>query len=166
MMRCRIGVLVSLAALVSVCCVSCATYENDLARGHHAFEENDHERALAIFRGLERDVGRLSIGDRAHYAYLRGMTDYRVGFKSEARHWLALAAAIEQQAPGSLSEDWVKRMNDSLKELNESVYTAGIGSLTNSGQASEGSNGGAADTPAAPADSDDKGDKKTKSDDN
>ena len=156
----RVAVLVSVAGLSAA---SCATYENDLARGHHAFEENDHERALAIFRGLERDLGRLSVGDRAHYAYLRGMTDYRVGFKAEARHWLALASAMEQQAPGSLSEDWVKRMNDSLKELNESVYSAGIGSLTNSGQASEGSDGGASESPAPPADSDDK---KSKSDDN
>ena len=40
------------------------------------------------------------------------MTDYRLGYKSEARHWLSVAAALEQQTPGSLPADWDKRMGD------------------------------------------------------
>jgi hypothetical protein len=130
---------------------SCATYENQLVRGHRAFEENEHERALAIFRGLEPDIGRLSVSDRAHYAYLRGMTDYRVGYKAEARHWLSLAAAIEQQTPGSLTEDWTKRMNESLKELNEEVYTAGIAALSNGGAPTPDGKGNAEDNQTPPA---------------
>jgi hypothetical protein len=109
----------------------CATYHDDLTRGERAFEASEHERALAIFRTLEPDQGRLSVPDRAHYAYLRGMTDYRIGYKAEARHWLSVASALEQQTPDSLPEDWTKRMKESLKELNEEVYTAGIESLSN-----------------------------------
>ena len=59
------------------------------------------------------------------------MTDYRIGYKAEARHWLMVAAALEAQTPNSLPGDWTKRMNDALKELNESVFTAGIESLSN-----------------------------------
>ena len=62
------------------------------------------------------------------------MTDYRIGYKAEARHWLAIAAAIEKQTPNSLPADWTKRMTASLKELNEEVFTAGIESLTNSAE--------------------------------
>jgi hypothetical protein len=109
---------------------ACATYDEDLMRGQHAFEQSEHERALAIFRALEPDTTRLSVIGRAHYAYLRGMTDYRIGYRSEARHWLAIASAMAQETPGSLPPDWESRMSESLKELNEEVYTGGIESLS------------------------------------
>jgi hypothetical protein len=112
---------------------SCATYQDELASGQRAFEASEHDRALAIFRALEPDTARLSASDRAHYAYLRGMTDFRIGYRAEARHWLSVASALEQQAPGSLPEDWNKRLGESLKELNEEVYTAGIEALSNTG---------------------------------
>jgi len=121
--------------LASLALPACATYEDDLARGQRAFEASEHERALAIFRSLEADQGRLSVADRAHYSYLRGMTDFRIGYRAEARHWLSVASAIEQQTPGSLPGDWAKRMTESLKELNEEVYTGGIESLTNNATA-------------------------------
>jgi hypothetical protein len=120
-----------LASLVGLFAPACATYQDELARGETAFQASEDDRALAIFRMLENDQGRLSEADRAHYAYLRGMTDYRIGYKAEARHWLAVAAALEQQTPGSLPADWTKRMTDSLKELNEDVFTGGIESLSN-----------------------------------
>jgi hypothetical protein len=110
---------------------ACATYTDDLARGEHAFEASEDERALAIFRMLEHDQTRLDPAERAHYAYLRGMTDYRIGYKAEARHWLTLASALEAQTPDSLPAEWTKRLGDALKELNEEVYTAGIESLSN-----------------------------------
>jgi hypothetical protein len=110
---------------------ACNTYADDLSRSQRAFEQSEHERALAILRALEPDVGRLSLTDRAHYAYLRGMTDFRIGYKAEARHWLAIAAATEKRTPGALPGDWAKRMTEALKELNEAVYTGGIASLSN-----------------------------------
>ncbi len=120
-------------AFVATCLASpaCATYQDDLARGERAFEASEHERALAVFRVLEPDLSRLTETERAHYAYLRGMTDFRIGYKAEARHWLSLAAALEQQTPNSLPAEWTKRLGESLKELNEEVYTAGIETLTN-----------------------------------
>jgi hypothetical protein len=110
---------------------ACSTYADALSRGQRAFEQSEHERALAIFRTLEPDVYRLSVDERAHYAYLRGMTDYRIGYKAEARHWLSIAAAIEHQTPGSLPVDWSRRMTESLRDLNDLVYAGGIASLSN-----------------------------------
>jgi len=118
-------------ALVSFAAAGCNTYGDELARGQRAFEESEHERALAIFRALEPDVHRLAVNDRAHYAYLRGMTDYRIGYRAESRHWLSLATAIEKQSPGSLPAGWSKRMTEALKDLNDAVYTGGIASLSN-----------------------------------
>jgi hypothetical protein len=111
--------------------VGCNTYADDLSRSQRAFEESEHERALAILRALEPDMGRLSLTERAHYAYLRGMTDYRIGYKAESRHWLALAAASEKTTPGSLPADWSKRMKEALRELDDAVYSGGIASLSN-----------------------------------
>ena len=127
-----------LALSGSLFLASCATYDEDLVRGERAFEQSEHERALAILRNLERDTNRLSTVGRAHYAYLRGMTDYRIGYRSDARHWLALAASIEKETPGSLPPDWDKRMSESLKELNEEVYTAGFEALSRPAASGEG----------------------------
>src|SRR5271156_5511229 len=120
-MRFQATLLLITGLLVTAFGAACNTYADALSRGQRAFEQSEHERALAIFRSLEPDVYRLSIDDRAHYAYLRGMTDYRIGYKAEARHWLATAEAIEQKTPGSLPADWSKRMAESLKDLNDLV---------------------------------------------
>jgi hypothetical protein len=111
--------------------VGCATYEDELGRSQRAFDASEHERALAILRALEPESGRLSTSDRAHYAYLRGMTDYRIGYKIDARHWLGIAAAIEQGTPGSIPPESVARLNEALKEMNEAVYASGVEALSN-----------------------------------
>jgi hypothetical protein len=129
----------------------CNTYGDDLSRSQRAFEESEHERALAILRALEPDLNRLSITERAHYAYVRGMTDFRIGYKGESRHWLALAEAIEKQTPGSLPPDWQKRMREALKELNDAVYTGGIASLSNTPSSSAKSGEDEGDEESSPA---------------
>jgi hypothetical protein len=142
-------VAAALVIVSSLASAACATYSDDLVRAQRAFEGSEDERALAIFRILENDTSRLSDSERAHYVYLRGMTDFRMGYMAEARHWLSLASSMEQAIPGSLPPDWAKHLADSLKELNESVYTAGIESLTNSGAAKKGASDDVpSDTPA------------------
>jgi hypothetical protein len=133
--------------------LGCATYSDDLTRAQRAYEGSEDERALAIFRVLEADTSRLSDSERAHYAYLRGMTDIRIGYKAEARHWLSLAASMEQNLPGSLPPDWAKHLTDALKELNEEVYTAGIDALTNvpAPKAKAADDDNPPDTPTSPA---------------
>jgi hypothetical protein len=110
---------------------ACATYADSLARGQRAFEQGEHDRALAIFRALEANLEHLSVPDRARYGYLRGMTDYRMGYRAEARHWLAIAAETEKQMPGALSDDRARRLAEALSELNERVYSQGVASLSN-----------------------------------
>jgi len=117
--------------LLALAFVGCQTYQDDLTRAQRAFEQNQHERALAILRALDPDTARLSMPEQAQYAYVRGMTDYRIGYKVDARHWLALAKTMEQQTPGLLPQDWKSRANDALTEMNEGIYGGGLDSLSN-----------------------------------
>lgn len=120
------------AGLLFLAVSSCATYRDQLGRGHRAFEASDHDHTLAILRNLEPDMGRLSIPEQAEYAYLRGMTDYRIGYKADARHWLAIARAHEDRSPGVLAADWKARVSVALDELNGLVYSEGTSALTTS----------------------------------
>ena len=113
-----------LAALF-VSLVGCATYREDLNRGQRFYEENEYERSLAIFRVLEPDMDSLELQDQSRYAYLRGMADYRLSFRQDARHWLAVAKAIEQEHPGGLNPQWKQRLEETLNELNQEVYGGG-----------------------------------------
>ena len=145
---------------------ACATYSDDLVRAQRAYEGSEDERALAIFRILEGDTSRLTDSERAHYAYLRGMTDYRIGYKAEARHWLSLAQAMEQAVPGSLPPEWAKKLTDTVKELNEEVFTGGIEALTNTPAPKKSDDGASSDSSSTSSDSDSaKKPKKKSSDD-
>jgi hypothetical protein len=101
---------------------SCATFREDLNRGQRLYDENEYERALSIWRALEADRDSLSSNDQARYAYFRGMTDYRLGFRADARHWLALAKVTEQEHPGGLNQPWKQRLDDALDDLNREVF--------------------------------------------
>ncbi len=109
-------------ALLALALLGCSTYREDLNRGQRLYEENQYEHALAIWRVLEPDTDSLTVNDQARYAYLRGMTDYRLGFRPYARHWLAVARAIDHAQPGGLNQEWRDRLEKSLTDLNNDVY--------------------------------------------
>jgi hypothetical protein len=115
---------ISLFFLLAIACVcgACATYSEDLNRGQRMYEENKYENALALWRVLESDTDSLSLNDQARYAYLRGMTDYRLGYRADSRHWLAIAKATEAEHAGGLSVEWKDRLEQSLADLNQDVY--------------------------------------------
>ena len=104
---------------------ACSTYREHLNRGQRMYDENEYEHALALFRNLEPDMDSLSPNDQARYAYLRGMTDYRLGFRPDARHWLAMAKAFEQTNPGGLTPEWKTRTDEAIADLNKDVFGGG-----------------------------------------
>ncbi len=131
--------LVSLLLLLSSSALAsgCATYAQDLDRARGHYEANRFEQALALFRVLEHDMDSFSLPEQAQYAYLRGMTDYRLaglapqgtgvadprkGYRDNARHWLGLAAAIEKQTPGGITSEQKIRLNETLSDLNRDVF--------------------------------------------
>ena len=113
------------AALASAA-LACASHPDALARGQRYYEDNQYERALALWRDLERQRARFSSSERARYAYFRGMTDYRLGFRHEARHWLAIARAIEAENPGRLGSIWLARLDSALAELRRAPSRSGF----------------------------------------
>ena len=76
-------------ASLAIVAIHCSTYSDCLGRGRKAFDAGEHERALAIFRSMQNDVEDLSMPERALYGYLRGMTDFRIGYRAEARELAA-----------------------------------------------------------------------------
>jgi len=128
--------LAAVLAVLGVCAMAqlaaCATYSSELDRGQRYFEENENEKALAILRALERDQPYLPAADRGRYCYVRGMNDFRIGYRADARYWLALAKTIDTQTPGSLAPEWRARTDEALTKLNEEVYQSGFGALVES----------------------------------
>jgi hypothetical protein len=127
--------LLSVALVASA--LGCVTYTQDLDRAKQHYEQNQYEAALAVFRVLEPDLDSFNTAEQAKYAYLRGMTDYRLSsltpagsnvsdpkraFRSNSRHWLGVASAIEKETPGGLTDDEKKRMGETLADLNRDVY--------------------------------------------
>jgi hypothetical protein len=127
----RSALVLALVAAAAISVVGCNTYSQNLARSREAFEQNQHERALAILRALEPDENHLTENEQAEYAYLRGMTDYRIGYHSDARHWLAGARELEKSNPKALTDDWKARLGQVLDELNTRVYAEGVMALSN-----------------------------------
>jgi hypothetical protein len=131
------SILALAAPLALLATASCATYRQDLERARVHYEKNEYEPALALFRVLEPDIDSFSPAEYAQYSYSRGMTDYRLSslvssgnaavdpkqaFRSHARHWLAVARAIEKQTPGGLTGEEQKRLEEALTDLNRDVY--------------------------------------------
>jgi hypothetical protein len=105
--------------------VGCATYHDDLERGQHYYDLNQYNNALSIWRMLEIDWDSLTYAEQARYAYLRGMTDYRMGYRADARHWLATSKAVAQVHPGGLDAQSSAQLEQVLTELNAAVYAMG-----------------------------------------
>ncbi len=126
------SLFISIAAILATS--ACATYHDELQRGQQDYEKNEHERALAVFRALEPDQGHFDTSEEARYAYLRGMTDYRIGYRADARHWLAISKAIEDKNNDAIPAEWKTRLVTILAELNDEVYGGGMSALGNDGK--------------------------------
>lgn len=108
---------------------ACAPEQQQLALAGASLEHNEYERALALLRDLEAKWPDLRPPERAAYAYLRGMNDYRIGFRAEARHWLAIARGYERSSPGILRTAWLERTDRALEDLEAQVEAEGLDAL-------------------------------------
>ncbi len=119
-MRCIVLLGLSFVGLVG-----CATYRDDFARGQHYYDLSQYDNSLSMWRLLERDLDSLEPAEQSRYDYLRGMTDYRMGYRADARHWLALAKAVAEKHPGGLDAPALAQLEQTLTELNQAQYQAG-----------------------------------------
>ena len=119
--------LVSVLAFAAISQAGCTIYSDDLQRSVRYYDANEHERALAVLRSLEPDLDSLKPEDRIRYYYYRGMTDFRLAndtfkVRPDARHWLALAKASNQDLPQALTDEQKQRLDEALDDLNRDVY--------------------------------------------
>jgi hypothetical protein len=111
-------------AVSVVCLIACAGESDALRRGQRYYEDNQYERALALWRDLDRRDVQLSPEERVRFAYFRGMTDYRLGFREDARHWLSIAKAESTRYPGGLDPRWLERLDGALADLRLTALAA------------------------------------------
>lgn len=124
-----VNVVLALALALSSSTLACTTYRDQLVRSQQSFEQSQYERTLGLLRALEPQMFKLATPEQAQYAYLRGMTDYRMGYRPDARHWLSIAKTYDDASPGTLPTDWKARMTEALDEMNGVVYGEGLAAL-------------------------------------
>lgn len=107
--------------------MACSGHRDTLARGQSYYEDNQYEQALAVWRALGPYESAFGPVELARYAYLRGMTDYRLGFRDDARHWLAIAKATERRHPGGLDAAWIARLDGALGDLDREIFGIRVG---------------------------------------
>ncbi|OQX68743.1 MAG: hypothetical protein B6A08_08660 [Sorangiineae bacterium NIC37A_2] len=111
--------MIAALSALAILAPACQSYSSQLVRAQAFYQESRYEDALAIFRYLGPNEGALEPRQRVRYYYLRGMTDVRLGFKDDARYWLALARASLKSAASGLTPEEADRLELTLNDLNE-----------------------------------------------
>ena len=105
--------LLFLSLVSSLSLVACASFAENLRRGVQHYDAERWQQALAVWIELEDDVPEQSRGERGeYYAYL-ALTHLRLGHRSDARHYFAIA----RQFWGVLPQDLHRRIEQGEAEL-------------------------------------------------
>lgn len=97
--------------------LGCAAVRDDMQRAEVSYEAARYEDTLVWLRDLEDDAPAMDVEMRARYFYLRGMTEYRLGRRSDALHYLAIAREVAGDQGSGLRPEWRQIMDTTLAEL-------------------------------------------------
>jgi hypothetical protein len=106
-----------LAPAFAVAALGCAALSDDLRRAETNYEQARYEDALVWLSDLEDDAPSMDAEMRARYFYLRGMTEYRLGHRGDALHYLAVAREVAGDQGAGLRPEWRQIMDSTLTEL-------------------------------------------------
>lgn len=95
----------------------CAAISDDMQRAEATYEQARYEDTLIWLRDLEDDAPTMDLEMRARYYYLRGMTEYRLGHRLDALHYLAVAREVAGDQGAGLRPEWRQIMDRTLVEL-------------------------------------------------
>ncbi len=101
---------------VLVLLVGCTTHADDLRRAESAFSTARYEEVEVWLFDLEPELGAMNVDERATYYYLAGMSAYRIGHRSRARHALALCREESLRVP-SFPAQWLHNLHAALDDL-------------------------------------------------
>jgi hypothetical protein len=103
--------------LIVLALVGCTSLGDDVRRAEQAFSEARYEDVEEWLGDLEPSVGKMSTPLRARYYYLAGMSAYRIGQRSQARHALALCREELEMSAEKLPDAWMHNLETALGEL-------------------------------------------------
>jgi hypothetical protein len=106
-----------LAVLLSLGAFGCAAVADDMRRAEASYEQARYEDSLVWLTALEEDASAMDPELRARYFYLRGMTEYRLGDRADALHYLAVAREVSGERGVGLRPEWRQIMDRTLTEL-------------------------------------------------
>jgi hypothetical protein len=106
-----------LAALALWVLASCAALRDDMRRAELAFEEARYEDVEVWLDDLEPSVADMDALLRPRFYYLRGMTAYRLGQRTAARHNLALCREEAGLDMSSLPAEWRNNLRSAMNDL-------------------------------------------------
>ncbi len=107
----------STALLVLAFGGGCAALSDDMRRAETSYETARYEDALVWLTDLEDDAPSMDLEMRARFYYLRGMTEYRLGHRAYALHYLAVAREVAGDGGAGLRPEWRQIMDRTLEEL-------------------------------------------------
>jgi len=103
--------------LVSLALGACGAASAELRRAEQSYEQARYENALSWLADLEPNAPNLGRDERARYFYVRGMTEYRLGHRPEALHYLAVAREVSGEDSNGLRPEQRDLMTRTLAEL-------------------------------------------------
>lgn len=107
-------------ALIGLSClvfVACGAASATLRRAEQSYEQARYETTLSWLVDLEPDAPSLGQDERVRFFYLRGMTEYRLGHRSEALYYLAVAREIAGDDHSGLRGEQQELLTRTLAEL-------------------------------------------------
>jgi hypothetical protein len=119
----RPSIVLALCAGCSMLFGGCAALDAEMTSARTAYAQARYEQANVWLDDLEDDQGDMDPAMRADFLYLRGMTAFRLGRRTEAFHALAVAREVDQEGRGLLEESERETMNNALAELTPNTAT-------------------------------------------
>src|SRR5688572_2449533 len=117
MTQVRIASALSIALSAALSAPGCAAVADEMRRAEASYEQARYQNTLIWLTDLEDDAPGMDQEMRARYFYLRGMTEYRLGHRQDALHYLAVAREISGDQGAGLRPEWRQIMDTTLTEL-------------------------------------------------
>lgn len=106
-----------LAVLLAIVLGGCAATASEMRRAEEAYEQARFDAARTWLVDLEDRAPSMDDAMRARYFYLRGMSEYRVGNRLAALHYLAVARELTGERARGLREEQQQLLAGTLEEL-------------------------------------------------
>jgi len=140
----------ALIVLMASLLFGCAAVSDDLRRAEDAFNNNYYQDALTWLVDLEDDAPTMDDESMARYYYLRGRTEYLLGHRSNALHYLAVAREVAGDQGAGLRPEWRQQMDRTLEELTPRTGThRPPDAVTSGGEAPAATTAGGDESPPA-----------------